>query len=449
MNELQTLAEYIVSFDYEALPEKVKSAITYCVLDTLGAALGAKGDGDMEKLTEELLHWAGRCQYMASVWGNGIKTDLHTAVLINGMAGHTLEMDDGHGRAKAHIGVVVVPAAWAMAEALGRSGKELLAACVAGYETMTRIGIGMDVASNRKRGWHTTGIIGTFGAAAACSRLLNLTADETANALGIAATQSAGLWAFLKEGATLKKLNPARAAVNGMEAAILARGGMTGPRHALDASDGGLYRAVSDRFDMREVSLELGQRFETLMIEKKLYPSCASTHHAVDAAVEFAQRGIRPADVTDVLIDCGEVAYIQCGNPQYPKTWVEAKFSIPFTFAAALKYGTLDHDSFTERVLGDPEVRTLAGKVRCAVDAEFTLAYPERLLGRATITLTSGEKIVKYMEGMVGSPAVPITPRQVETKFMSLVGRIYGQAQAEKTLKSLTGIADAITLPTL
>lgn len=449
MNELQTLADYIVSFDYDALPQKVKTAITYCVLDTLGAALGARGDEDLEKLTAELLRWGGESRYMASVWGAGRRTDLHTAVLLNSMAGHTLEMDDGHGRAKAHIGVVVVPAAWAMAEALGSGGKELLAACVAGYETMTRVGIGMDVASNRKRGWHTTGVIGTFGAAAACSRLLCLTAQETANALGIAATQSAGLWAFLKEGSTLKKLNPARAAVNGMEAAILAKGAMTGPRQALDAPDGGLYRAVSDSFDMREVSLELGERFETLMIEKKLYPSCASTHHAVDAAVEFAQRGIRPEEVADVLIDCGEVAYIQCGSPGYPKTQVEAKFSIPFTFAAALTYGTLDHSSFTPQVLEHPQVRALAAKVRCAVDQEFTRAYPAQLLGRATITLTNGKKIVKYMEGMVGSPAVPIGPQQVERKFLSLAGPVCGQQRAEELLRLLTGISDAKVLPAL
>lgn len=449
MNELQKLAEYIAEFDYDTLPKKVKDSITYCVLDTVGVALGANKDADMCRLTDELLNWGGQSSHMASVWGRGVKADVHTAVLLNSMSGHALEMDDGHGRAKAHIGVVVVPAAWAMAEALGRSGRELLTACVVGYETMTRIGIGMDVASNRKRGWHTTGIIGTFGAAAACARLLRLDAEQTADALGIAGTQSAGLWAFLKEGATLKKLNPARAAVNGMEAALLAKAGMTGPRHALDALDGGLYRAISDRFDMREVCLELGERHEILMIEKKLYPSCASTHHAVDAAVEFAARGIKPNEIADVLVECGEVAYIQCGNPQYPKAWVEAKFSIPFTFAAALKYGTLTQDSFCDAVLEDPEIQNLAAKVHCIVNDDFTKVYPVKLLGRVILTLCSGENIVKHMDGMVGCPDIPLTHQQIENKFMGLVSSALGEDNAVKIMQSLTSIEQSAALPPL
>ena len=446
MNELMRVAEYVSQIQYDDLPEKVRDAITYCILDTIGASLGAHEDTEICCLTHELLKWGGSSEYMASVWGRNVKTDVHTAVLLNAMAGHTLEMDDGHGRSKAHIGVVVIPTGWAMAEALKKSGKELLAACVAGYETMTRIGIAMDVASNRKKGWHTTGIIGTFGAAAVSSRLLGLNAEQTANAFGIAGTQSAGLWAFLKEGSTLKKLNPARAAVNGMEAALLAKGGMTGPRHALDAEDGGLYRAVSESFDMREVSLELGERYETLMIEKKLYPSCASTHHAVDAAVDLYKKGIRPKDIEDVLIECNKVAYIQCGDTKYPETWVEAKFSIPYTFATALKHGTVTNDSFNSKNLSDKEVYELASKVRTSVNDKYSSVYPGRLMGKAVVRLKNGNVIENEMDGMVGSPMKPISKERIVSKYLGLTQNAIGEEKATEIMHKILCIANNETV---
>ncbi len=393
MNELQQLAEYIAELDYDVLPGQIKESIKYCVLDTVGAALGARKDADMCQITEELLNWSGEAPRMASVWGREVRADVRTATLLNSMAGHALEMDDGHGRAKAHIGVVVVPAA--------------------------------------------------------CAKLLKLAADQTADALGIAATQSAGLWAFLKEGATLKKLNPARAAVNGLDAALLAKAGMTGPRHALDAPDGGLYRAVSDRFDMREVCLELGERYEILMIEKKLYPSCASTHHAVDAAVEFAARGIKPDEISDVLVECSEVAYIQCGHSEYPKTWVEAKFSIPFTFAAALRDGTLTQNSFCDRMLDDAEVKSLAKKVRCIVNDEFTKNYPAKLRGKVILTLKNGRKMVKDMAGMVGCPEIPLTNEQIQNKFLGLVSSAFDSRKAEKIMQALVDVEHHVLLPSL
>lgn len=440
MNQLERLSSFISSSSYDDFPSDLKEKVLFCVLDTAGAILGARNHPDVIALTNELTKWSGNSNYSASIWGRNMKTDVHTAVLINSMAGHTLEMDDGHGRSKAHIGVVVVPAAWAVAETVQASGKEFLEACVVGYETMTRIGIAMDVASNRKRGWHTTGIIGTFGAAAVASKLLKLDTEQTANALGIAATQSAGLWAFLAEGSNLKKLNPARAAVNGVEAAIMAKAGMTGPRHALDAEDGGLYRAVSDNFNMDEVCSGLGSRWEIEMIEKKLYPSCASTHHAVDAAVELFEKGIKPEDIESVLIECGEVAYIQCGSTEYPKSWVEAKFSIPFTFASALKYGTLTNESFSTERLSDPELIRLAGKVQTTINPEYTKVYPGKLMGKAIVTLKNGLVDENEMDGMVGSPMKPISGERVKLKYLGLMQPAFEEKEAREYMKRILNL---------
>ena len=286
MTELRQLAGFAVNFRLEQAPEEVVRAAKYCVLDSIGSALGAVRYEEIPELCRELRQWcaapAGRT---ASVWGQGFSLDVFQALLLNGMMGHALELDDVHTGSKSHVGAVVVETAWTLAEAMGESGRRLLEAVITGYEVMARVGMAMDVVSNRKRGWHGTGIIGTFGAAAAAGHLLGLDEDQMVSALGMAGTQSSGLWAFLEEGATCKKLHPARAAVNGLTAAVLAKGGMTGPERILDAGDGGLYRAVADSFNMETLVNGLGTGYEILKIDKKPYPCCRTTHRrGVNAA---------------------------------------------------------------------------------------------------------------------------------------------------------------------
>ena len=217
------------------MPEKVTEAARFCVLDTIGSALGAAESPQIHSIGENFEDWCGpgKNGKKAAAWANDKELGLFSALMVNGCMAHELELDDVHTASKSHPGAVVVTAAWTMADALGADGKTFLEAVIAGYEVLGRVGWSMDVASNRKRGWHTTGIIGTFGAAGAVSKLMGLNVDQMVSAFGMAGTQSSGLWAFLAEGSTCKKLHPARAAMNGTAACILALSGMTGPEHIL------------------------------------------------------------------------------------------------------------------------------------------------------------------------------------------------------------------------
>lgn len=193
------------------------------------------------------------------------------------MCGHILELDDVHITSKTHIGTVVVPAAWTLAQSLGKSGKDLITAVVCGYEVMARIGMGFGVSSHRNLGWHVTGTAGTFGAAAACGRLLGFTAEQMTAAFGLAGTQSCSTWAFLSDGATNKILHPGHAAASGLEACLLVLGGMRGSAHILDAQDGGIFPMMSHKYDYSLVCKDLGTVYETLNVDKKPYPCCRST----------------------------------------------------------------------------------------------------------------------------------------------------------------------------
>ena len=190
MTELRQLAGFAVKFRLEQAPEEVVKAAKYCVLDSIGSALGAVRYEEIPELCRVLRQWCtAPARRTASVWGQGFSLDVFQALLLNGMMGHALELDDVHTGSKSHVGAVVVETAWTLAEALGESGGRLLEAVITGYEVMARVGMAMDVVSNRKRGWHGTGIIGTFGAAAAAGHLLGLNEDQMVSALGMAGTQ--------------------------------------------------------------------------------------------------------------------------------------------------------------------------------------------------------------------------------------------------------------------
>lgn len=447
MAELRRLAGFAVNFRLEQAPAEVVRAAKYCVLDSVGCALGAARHEEIPDLCRELRQWcAPPARRQASVWGQGFSLDVFQALLLNGIMGHALELDDVHTGSKSHVGAVVVETAWTLAEALGESGTHLLEAVIAGYEVMARVGLAMDVVSNRKRGWHGTGIIGTFGAAAAAGHLLGLDEEQMASALGMAGTQSSGLWAFLEEGATCKKLHPARAAVNGLTAAVLAKGGMTGPERILDAKDGGLYRAVADSFDMGKLAAGLGTEYEILKIDKKPYPCCRSTHHAIDGALALRAR-VDPAQVEHILVETYEVGVLQCGSQGYPATAVEAKFSIQYTVAAALVRGNVSLAEFTPQVIGDPLVRKIAGRVQVKSDPLFTGRYPARWGCRIRLTKTDGTQLSVQVDDMSGSVARPLTEEQEKRKFRGLAGEGMGKAAVKALEGLILGLESVDQLP--
>lgn len=447
MTELRHLARFASELRLEEIPKEVVSAAKYCVLDSVGAALGAVDYEEIPTVCQELKEWvAGNAPRQAAVWGQGFYLDVFQALLLNGIMGHALELDDVHTRSKSHVGAVVVETAWTLADALGSNGKNFLEAVIAGYEIMSRVGTAMDVVSSRKRGWHGTGVIGTFGAAAAAGHLLGLSEEQMVWAFGMAGTQSSGLWAFLGEGSTCKKLHPARAAVNGLTAAILARAGMTGPEHILDAPDGGLYQAVSDFFDMEELDRDLGQQYEILEIDKKPYPCCRTTHHAIDAAL--ALRGqASPEQIKEIRVETYEVGVLQCGSPVYPESPVEAKFSIAYTVAAGLVRGNVSLAEFTEEVLQDERIRELAGKVSVVESPVFSGRYPKRWGCCMVIIKKDGMVLRRQIDDMSGSRACPLTKEQELEKFRGLTEPVLGSVRGQKLADEILAIEKRERMP--
>ncbi|MGN1369131.1 MAG: MmgE/PrpD family protein [Aristaeellaceae bacterium] len=449
MSELRTLAAFITGFPSDQVPAAVREATVLRILDAVGVGAGAAKNAQIQSVSRAWLEKGGHAQREADVWGQGRTAPVSDAVFLNAMMAHTLELDDVHTGSKTHIGTVVVPAAYGLAQMLGSSGRELIDAVLCGYEVTARIGMALGVSAHRNRGWHATSTAGTFGAAAACARLLGLSEDQTVSALGMAGTQSFGLWAFLGDSASSKVLHPARAAQSGMEAALLAQAGMTGPEHILTARDGGLLAAMSDDYDVSRVTEGLGTAWEILRVDNKPYPCCRSTHCAIDAALALRRDDPELAGKIDhAVVHTYLVGNKQCGMSQGsrdPHTAVEAKFSTPYTAAAALLQGDVTLRDFLPESIERPEARALLGRIRVETDDGFTAQYPDHWGCRMEVFLKDGSTRDVTVADASGSVSNPLKAEQVCQKARGLFAEV--MTDAAGLADRLLALESATVLP--
>ncbi|MDF2615656.1 MAG: MmgE/PrpD family protein [Sedimentibacter sp.] len=447
MNELEQLSDFIFNFDLDNTQDNVVETAKICILDSFSAAVGASKD----KLIVDIIgkykeFYNSENENGISVWGHNIKLPVVQAAFINAMMGHKLELDDVHTNSKTHIGTVVVPSAMCLAQYLKSSAKEFLEAVICGYEVMSRIGMGFGVSSHRNKGWHVTSTAGTFGAAAAAAKLLKLNIQEITNALGMAGTQSFGLWAFLEDSASSKILHPARAASSGIEAAMLAKAGMTGPVNILSANDGNLFAAMSDEYDLAMVTKDLGVVFEIKNVDNKPYPCCRSTHCAIDSALYLKNSyNIDIEDIEEIKIGTYLVGYKQCGlteGSKNPRTSTEAKFSTPYTFATALINGNVSLEHFTAESINNYDVQSLLKKVSVCSEEEFTLRYPMHWGCKAKIIMKSGNIYETEVKDASGSTYNPVSKNDIKNKAIPLLKVAYEEDNVIEKILNIEKYSD-------
>ncbi len=453
MQELVNLSNFLAAFQMEKGPPELALAAKLRVLDTIGPGIGAGNDPMLRGIAAQYYELEEGAEGRACVWGQGKKASVRTAVFLNGMMSHILEMDDVHAPSKAHVGAVVVPAAWPVAEYLGSSPLELLEAIVCGFEAYGRIGAAIGAAGHRNRGWHVTGTVGTFGAAAAVAKLLKLDAEKTLYALGIAGTQASGLWAFLKDGATNKVLHPARAAANGMEAAFLAKAGMSGSRYILDAEDGGLFPSTSDSYDISLVDRNLGKSYEILYVDTKPYPSCRSTHPGIDAAFNLLKRvDLDPDSIESVDIGTYLVGYKQTGASEIsknPKGQLDARFSMPYCVACVLIDREFGLDQIEPAHIAEEKYRKLLKRIRIYPDDALSAVYPEHWGCVMKVRTTDGREFEEKVSDPSGSVVNPMSPEQVKAKAVGLARRTIGRQAAEAFAERVLNLEKQSSLPEL
>ncbi len=446
MGELRELAAFVHDLTWVELPEAVREAVTLRVLDLVGVSMGAVNNELVRAALESYRARSGSGP--CGVWGMGRDLPVAEAAKVNAMLAHTLELDDVHTASKTHGSASIIPAAWACGEYLESLGAEVLLAIVCGYEVTARIGMALGVTAHRKRGWHATATCGIFGCAAAAAKLLGLSVDETVSALGMAGTQSSGLWAFLGDGANCKVLHTAHAAACGLEAAFLAKAGMTGPEHILEAEDGGLLAAMSDGGDLSRVSAGLGEEWEILNMDAKPYPCCRSAHCAIDCALQLREQ-VQAKEIKEICIRTYRVGVKQCAVSEgcrNPKTPLEAKFSTPYAVAVAFLEGRVTLEEFTAGRVLEEDVQELLHRVTVREDEAFTGAYPRHWGCAMEVEKTDGTVCRAQVADASGSVYRPLSKEQMIDKAKSLI-EVALPGRSEAVVEQILELSRAERLP--
>jgi 2-methylcitrate dehydratase PrpD len=349
------------------------------------------------------------------------------AALVNGTAAHAFELDDYHN-SKTHPAAVIVPTVLALGEARNLNGDQIIAATAAGYEVMIRSALALGPAHARTKGWHLTGVCGTLGAAAASCVLLRLGQQKAAWALGLAGTQSSGLFAFSEDGTMSKRFHPARAAQSGIMAAELAELGFTGPTRIFEARDGGFLMAFSDVAAANRLTDALGSDWHCLGTSVKPYSSCGSSHSYIDAARKLRENW-RPG--LTVRAGVSRVVLLQCGYPYEAGSELNAQLSIGYCVAAALMDGNVLPAQFTPERLGDLALEQAAKAVEIVHDPALDKLYPEHFAGWVEIESDQGPQRISVLDpsGHPSSEGWEITLRE---KFRGLAALRMAPAQVQR-----------------
>lgn len=433
------LAEFISKSTYDDLPDNVVMQAKECILDTVGCALGGVNFPEVKGITRELK--IVDTQTDCAIWGMEEKASLLTASLLNGATSHAVEMDDVHKTSKTHTGAVVVPAALTLAGYQASSGKDLIHSIVMGYETAYRVGTGINASAHRLKGWHATGICCTFGSAAAASKLMGLPEEQIMSALGMAGTQSSGLWALTMDGATCKKLYMGKAAQSGILSAILAKGGMTGPAYVLEAEDGGLYKAASSDYNFDAVTELLGERWDILKVDRKPYACCRSAQPPIDAILALKKEyGIKAEDVASVRVNTYDIAVKQCFNTKKPINVVEAQLCIPYTVAVALVDGIASAQQFTEERIKDEALMALADKVDVYEDPVFTGRYPQNWGCQLILKTKDGKEYERTIINAKGDSENPLSYDDLVAKFTGLSEGVLSTEQQKRAIDCIMNL---------
>ena len=418
MSHTQALCEFLAGLRYEQVPQAVFERTEDLFLDWLASALASQGAHPIP-LFEAYARKMGPADGPARILVNGQGSSAYFAALVNAASSHLVEQDDLHNSSVLYPATVVFPAALAAAQDLGKSGRELLLASVAGYEAGIRIG--EFLGRSHYRIFHTTATVGTLAAAVAVGKLMDFDQEQFSNLLGSAGTQAAGLWEFLRDAADSKQLHTAKAAADGLLAAYLTADGLTGARNILEG-DQGLAAGMSSDADPTKLSDRLGSRWALVETSFKFHASCRHTHPAADALLALMGReGLGHEQIRHVETRVHQGAIDVLGRVKVPQSVHQAKFSMGTVLGLIAVHGKAGLPEFHQMALTDPAVSAFREKVSMTLDPEVDSAYPQRWLGRVVVTTVDGRTLYGAIDEPKGDPGNSLSRAELEDKFRRLL----------------------------
>jgi len=446
MNETKILSNFIERTRFEDLPTNVFKMVKNSILDALGCGIaGFTLEKDaLNPIFALVNEMEGKPE--ATVIVDGLKTNCLHAALANGSFIHSIDFDDTHQAALTHTSSVLVPAALALGEKVNSDGKELLLAIALGFEAATKVG--QSVMPSLFRFWHSTAMNGTIGAAALAGKLLHLNAEKMNLTFGIAADIASGTLACIEFGDLTKSLHAGMAAMKGMLAGLLVKGGATGPQDIFEYSKG-YCNAYSEKPKLEKITENLGHPFEIIFNGIKGFPSILASHTSIQAVTVIVRKEKLSADlIKEISVKTYNLVESSFCNYN-PQTLLAARLSVPFCIALAAVDGEVTLQSFNEKRVFDPKIRDLMKKISVKGTPELNSLYPEKFPAEVEIITKDGKKFCGGEYYPRGSYYNPLTQEEIESKFISLATVTFSEKQALKIMETINNFEEIKTISEL
>lgn len=432
MDVTAKLAQFVFNTNYDALPAQAVNTAKIAIRDCLGVALAGSKEEDA-KIAAHIAR-EEHAKEETTVIGNDFKSSALNAALANGTAAHAMDYDHSFtlmGQPTAPI----IPATFALGEALGASGRQIIEAYAIGYEVTAKLV--HSLRDSNHEGWHGPSSLGAFGAAASCAKLLGLDQGRTQMALGITASLASGVVANF--GTMTKPLHVGHGARNGVLAAKLAQAGFTANNGAIEHAVG-YYNVHHGGTAINESAIgELGRSWALLTdgLRIKPYPCGGLTHQVIDSILEFrGKHNLTPDMVESVKVDVVKHTFDRIAF-RVPQNGIQGKFCMPYLVARALIDGKISLHAFTDEAVRDPKILAFAEKVQMNLGTDLKKSAISGRPCRVTMTLRNGQTLVREAQHAKGGPEFPMTEEELRGKFIECARETVSAATTQQLLDSI------------
>lgn len=407
------IAEFAAQFPADQLTELAIRTVGRAIVDTVGIGLAAVDEPASQAALRYVRSMnSAHAHGQARLWTHDESGSLIDAAFYNGLIAHVLDFDDVSSPLRGHPSVVMLPALLALGASRHTSGLRLASAYAVGLEVMVKIARAM-VSDHYARGWHASTTIGVLGAAAACSHLIGLSAEQTANAIGLAVAQACGSQASF--GTMAKSFQTGHCNASALRAVLLAEAGMDAAPDALDGPQG-FIKLYGNGESLHEQLATLGQQPLELVssgLEIKKYPMCYAAHRSLDAMLELRRTfGFNAEDIDTIAVRSNYRGMVPLVHPR-AQTGLQAKFSMHYAMAAAALDGYVRLASFTDEAVQRPAIRRLMA----AVSAEEAQGPTTPRWNVVSIGLRNGQRHEKEVRVLRGSHADPLSDEELHEKW--------------------------------
>ena len=419
MTRTEKIADFVVNLRYEDIPPEAIRAAQNMVLDSLGCGIGTPHYNVWKATTSLKVAKLFGEKPESTCLVSGEKLPAMWAGFYNCILCHGIDFDDTHKAALTHTGAPISAGCLAVAEAVGASGKEFIAAVVAGYEVAVRVG--MAVMPSHYNYWHSTATNCTFGVAAAAAKLYGCDADGVIAALGLAGTSASGLMAYLTFGDYTKSFNPAKTVQNGIMCGAAPSVGATAAVGMLDDKRGYCYAYCPDGHPKLDALVEgLGTTWEIIGNVPKFYPCLTASHAPIEAVLTcMKNNNLKKEDVKKITLRTYETIKTHFSNKEL-STDMGARLSVPYCMSAAAVTGKVDMESFTDEMIFSPEIKSMLEKIEVVDVPELTKMYPEKFPSEVTIETSDGGSFSHSVYYPKGDLLNPYTQEELRAKFKKL-----------------------------